>query len=108
MNIHPEMAELRSRLDTYGITYETDDIEDIDDEWSEFVIHSEKTVFRSLDGRVFSVLFSWSRDEDEQKRFLTEFGMFGYLECKVGDGVPYAAYCDEILEDAIGRGEQPT
>lgn len=108
MDIHPEMRELRSRLDGYGIPYETDDTEDIIDEWSGFVMHVEKTTFRVPDGRDFSVMVSWSRDEDEVKRYVTEFGMFGYLECKVGDGVPYAAYTDEILEDALSVGEQPT
>lgn len=108
MKIHPEMSELRSRLDAYGIAYETDDVEEVIDVWSEFFIHVERTAFRSPDGRDFSILLSWSRDEDDRKRYLTEFGMFGYLECKVGDGVPYAAYCDEIMEDAIGKGEQPT
>lgn len=108
MDMHPEMRELRSKLDGYGITYEIDDSEDVVDEWSEFVIHVERTLFRAPDGRQFSVMLSWSRDEDGQKHFITEFGMFGYLECKVGDGVPYAAYSDEILEYALGGGEQPT
>lgn len=103
MDLHAEMAELRRVLDSYGLGYTTEDSEDVVDEWSGFVVHVERTGFMSPDGRWFSVLLSWTRDEDGKKRYVSLMGGVGYLECKVGESAPYAAYAEEILEDALGH-----
>ena len=103
MHIHPEMEELRSRLYANGIWYDTDDEEILIDAWSGFVMHRELTEFRTTDGRDFSVLYCWTVDEDDVKRFVSKYGEYGYIEATVGDSKPYAAYAEEILEDALGR-----
>lgn len=103
MNINPYMDELRQWLDDNCVEYVVDDSEDETDEWSGAVLHVERTEFRGCDGRAFSVLFAWIRDEDDVKRFLTTHGKFGYVDVTVGDGEPYAATADEVIEDAFGR-----
>lgn len=103
MDIHPEMRELREGLYANGIWYDTEDEETLVDVWSGFVMHTETTKFRTPDGRDFTVMYCWSVDEDDIKRFVSKYGECGYIEATVGDSKPYAAYAEEILEDALGR-----
>ena len=99
MNVNPDMDELRRLLTSKGVDFVADDSEEETDEWSGCILHVERTLFTSPDGREFVVVYAWLRDEDEQKHFLPPICRFGYLDVTVDERNNYSATPEEVLED---------
>ena len=122
MDIHPEMYELRKTLETMGVEYVAKDEEfgtnlegdqvSVDD-WDDVnadsmyaiydVTHIEMTTFASSDGRVIEVSYVWTIDDDGRKVFCSRYGDIGYLEMRVGNNKPEAAYAEDVIETAFGH-----
>jgi len=92
----PEVLELRERLGAMGVEFSvTDEVTEYEDGYVSFSLRTE------LPGGA-SATVAWSRTPDDEKRFDSYGGAFGYLELRVGDDVSMATV-DEVMEAVDGR-----